>query len=214
MHPAHRSVMPEGSYDEEGMGSVCGNNVEILKEEGFMAKEEEEEEEEEVEEQERGAESTGQRKEEKQMATMQRLTPSSSQPTALSTAAITIPPPPLAQPTTNPSHITTPQAAPFSFPPWEIPSTTHAHKHSRNKSTTTIDEHKAKLERELKRTMSSQTERMGRLMRKGSMRLREVVLGGGIGAGIGGNGKRERERGMSVGRGSGMEGLIAGLGGV
>ncbi|KAL8749467.1 MAG: hypothetical protein Q9184_006800 [Pyrenodesmia sp. 2 TL-2023] len=146
----------------------------------------------------------------------QKLGPPGQELTPLSTSPITIPPlpPALTHPTTSttsPSPIsTTRQTAPFSFPSWEIPSSTthahrHKHKHSRHKSTTTIDEHKAKLEPESRRTMSAQSERVRRLMRKGSMRLREVVM-------IGGAGKSERDKGISVEMGT--EGLMVGLGGV
>lgn len=69
------------------------------------------------------------------------------------------------------------------WPPWETATTNSTattsilssallHPHSRGKS---VEDHRYKLERELRRTMSLQSEKVSRLMRKGSMRLKEAA---------------------------------------
>lgn len=117
--------------------------------------------------------------------------PNSSSASA-SASALTIttsnstPPPPAPPPPRN----DTPS---FSFPAWEIPTRLAPikHAHARNRS---LDEYKYGFE-----------ERVGKLMRKGSIRLREVVRRGGSGGGRGVSAGRAKEKG---------EGLLVGVGGV
>ncbi|KAI4177386.1 MAG: hypothetical protein LQ343_000366 [Gyalolechia ehrenbergii] len=98
-------------------------------------------------------------------------------PPSTTTIEPIIPIPQPGPPTQPPPLLTSPQPLLLpDWPPWETAITTlssnRLHPHSRHRS---VDEHRNKLERELRRTMSMQSEKVSRLMRKGSMRLKEAA---------------------------------------